>query len=1007
LPTVDAVGLLITGSELYVFDGNRHTRTLNATTGATLYQFGYNNGRLSTVTDAFGNVTTIERDGNGNPTAIVAPFSQRTTLTVDGNGWLTSVTNPASESYRMQYTADGLLKKFEKPRGTTSTFAYDDELGRLIGDVDASLGSQNLAFTRLDNGFQVRRTTGLERSTLYKLENLSTGETRRTVIASDQTQTVTVEGTDGSKKVTRPDGAVVESLQGPDPRFGMLSPITKSLKITDGGKVATTTTERTVTLADETNPFSSLTTQTDQVTVNGRITTSVYTAADKTLKTTSPVGRQTTTWLDNFGRVVQAQVPGLLAVKPSYDAKGRLESVTQGEGADARTLTYHYNNQGYLDQVTDPLLRVVSYQYDPTGRVIAKTLPGERTIAYEYDANGNLTELTPPGRPKHQFSYTPVDLTGTYDPPALDGETVSTGYSYNRDKQLTQIVRPDNQSIQFDYGELNGKLSGQSIPGGNFSYSYDAATGKLTAIQSPDGQLSFQYSGSLLTRQSWSGTLNGQVDFGYDNDFRVQSVSLNGANPVSYVYDNDSLLTNAGDLTLNRNAQNGLLTGATLGSVSDSLSYNGFGEVTDYTANYSGNTLLSTQFTYDKLGRITQKVENVQGDTHTYDYSYDTAGRLEKVKRNGATISVYSYDANGNRLSHTAGGNTVNGSYDDQDRLLSYGGNIYTYTANGELKTKTAVSGEQTVYSYDVLGNLKQVKLPDGRQIDYLVDANNRRIGKKVDGTLVQGFLWQDQLKPIAELDGSGSVVSRFVYATHVNVPDYIIRGGTTYRLITDHLGSPRLVVNIATGSVAQRLDYDEFGNVLTDTNPGFQPFGFAGGLYDRDTGLVRFGARDYDAEVGRWTAKDPIRFNSRGANLYDYAAGNAINNTDSTGLAGYFDNLITGLDARAIRAAETGNGSLLAAIGWQSLSTAIDAVRVASSFYLPVDILSIIDILTDPCKPWLTGNGKLHDLSFELLTGAVDRYYSKLPKGFEKSYGEAMDALTTFTENLASLPRP
>jgi RHS repeat-associated protein len=84
---------------------------------------------------------------------------------------------------------------------------------------------------------------------------------------------------------------------------------------------------------------------------------------------------------------------------------------------------------------------------------------------------------------------------------------------------------------------------------------------------------------------------------------------------------------------------------------------------------------------------------------------------------------------------------------------------------------------------------------------------------------------------------------------------------GTTYRLITDHLGSVRLVVDAADGSVAQRLDYDAFGRVLNDTNPGFQPFGFAGGLYDRDTGLVRFGVRDYDAYAGRWTAKDPVLF--------------------------------------------------------------------------------------------------------------------------------------------------
>ena len=92
---------------------------------------------------------------------------------------------------------------------------------------------------------------------------------------------------------------------------------------------------------------------------------------------------------------------------------------------------------------------------------------------------------------------------------------------------------------------------------------------------------------------------------------------------------------------------------------------------------------------------------------------------------------------------------------------------------------------------------------------------------------------------------------------------------GQTYRILSDHLGSPRLVINTSDGSIAQRLDYDEFGNVTLDTNPGFQPFGFAGGSYDLHTELVRYGARDYDPAAGRWTAKDPIRFGGGDAKLY------------------------------------------------------------------------------------------------------------------------------------------
>jgi RHS repeat-associated protein len=134
----------------------------------------------------------------------------------------------------------------------------------------------------------------------------------------------------------------------------------------------------------------------------------------------------------------------------------------------------------------------------------------------------------------------------------------------------------------------------------------------------------------------------------------------------------------------------------------------------------------------------------------------------------------------------------------------------------------------------------------------------------------------------VAKVDG---VSSRFGYGTKPHVPDYLVKGGVTYRIISDHLGSVRLVVNASDASIAQRIDYDEFGQITQDTNPGFQPFGFAGGLYDPDTGLVRFGARDYDPEVGRWTAKDPIRFGGGdGVNLYAYALNDPVNFLDQRG---------------------------------------------------------------------------------------------------------------------------
>jgi RHS repeat-associated protein len=185
------------------------------------------------------------------------------------------------------------------------------------------------------------------------------------------------------------------------------------------------------------------------------------------------------------------------------------------------------------------------------------------------------------------------------------------------------------------------------------------------------------------------------------------------------------------------------------------------------------------------------------------------------------------------------------------------------------------------------MGSLIGVNLPDGRLIEYVTDGKGRRIGKMVNGVLTKQWIYRDQLKPVAELDGSGNLVARFIYGAKNSVPDILIRGANTYRIVSDQLGSPVLAINTANSSdVPLQVTYTAFGErTLVAGIDDWMRFGFAGGQYDPDTKLTRFGNRDYDATIGRWVSKDSIRYEGRQTNFYVYVMNDPVNSTDLSGL--------------------------------------------------------------------------------------------------------------------------
>lgn len=871
------------GNALQVFDAfGRHVETRDGLTNANLMSFGYDaNNQLTSLTDADGNATTIERNAEGDPTAIVAPFGQRTELSVGADHLLSSVAAPAGETFSMTYDPTGLLKTFTKPNGATSHITYDAR-GRLIKDEDALGGFKSLDIDGNGDDFTVSVSDARGATRTHRVRREEDGSQERTVTRPSGSQTTSISRTDGSTSRTLADGTQINSTSVADQRFGAGVRVPENETLTTpGGLTRNVQHKLDFNLAQWWDP-SSWRQATETTTTNGKTATSRFDHSTLTLTSQSPNGRQKSEQFDSVMRPLRLTVPGLYDTSIQYDQHGRATSISQGD----RTASAAYDDSGNLAQSTDSLGRVTTYEYDADGRVVASNLPGGRRIEYQYDADGNVTSVTPPSRPVHEFDFNAMDAMTAASSPEESTSPRTTTYEYDTpDHKLSKITRPSGAEVDFGFDSA-GRLTGVTAGDGTSELSYHPTSGKLATLSSPDNEnLAFSFDGPLATGQTLTGEVAGSSTITYNDDLQPTSATV-ADSTVTFAHDDDGLLTSAGDLSLASDPQNGLLTGVTLADTSTQITRDGFGAPSALTTTTAGSGLYTAAFTRDAAGRITTKQETRPSGITTYAYNYDPSGHLENVHKDGLPYASYLYDQNGNRTSQTIAGTTTYATFDTRDRMKTQGDLDLTYNDNGELTQKRdRTTGDTLSLSYSTLGDLTSATTADGRQINYLLDGAGRRVGKKVDGALTEGLLYAPGASgPAAELDGENNLAARFIYATNANVPDYMVKDGTTYRVITDQLGSVVMVVNASTGAIAQELTYGPFGEVLTDSNPGFQPFGFAGGVYDTDTGLVHFGAREYDAELGRWTASDPIGFGGGDSNLYGYVLGDPVNFVDPSG---------------------------------------------------------------------------------------------------------------------------
>ncbi|MDP1917095.1 MAG: RHS repeat-associated core domain-containing protein [Myxococcales bacterium] len=657
-----------------------------------------------------------------------------------------------------------------------------------------------------------------------------------------------------------------------DSRFGSQSTYPGSTSVVlPSGLTRLSTAKRTVTLAAP-GDVSTLSRLEEESTINGKRWLSVYTANDKTLSLTSPLGRVSSVTLDDKGRAVSSAPPGVAPTQVTYDSRGRATRVAQG----MRRIDVTYGANGFADSMTDGLARTTRFSTDATGQLDSAIRPDMAAYAFGWDGNGNLTSLTPPGKPAHAFAYSKVNEVTGYAPPMVAG-VGNESYSWSRDSQVSSIVHPDATSTTLTR-DIAGRATRIAAPWATSTFDYSTMTGQLVS-SSRDGQrIDWRYDGMLPVRESSSGVVSGSVSRRYDEDFRVVELAVNDAG-ITYAYDDDGLLTAAGPVVMVRSATTGQLQTATTGTVATSYAYDAYGTPAFVETRVGAAVVFREALTWDDIGRITVKDVTVQGTANRWEYTYDGASRLSQARRVGQPVGVWAYDGNGNRVSADG----VAATFDAQDRQLSSGAVTFGHDAFGN-RTRKTEGTQVTQYVYDGIGGLLSATLPDSTRLEYLIDSRGRRVGKKRNGTLEKGWLYDGQLRIVAELDSTGAVVSRFIYGTIRHSPDIMLRGGATYRYVHDVLGSVRLVINVATGQVAQRMDYDSWGVVTSDSSPGLQPFGFAGGLVDLDTGLTRFGARDYDPATGRWMSQDPIGFEGKTANLFEYVSNAPAHRIDPSG---------------------------------------------------------------------------------------------------------------------------
>ena len=623
------------------------------------------------------------------------------------------------------------------------------------------------------------------------------------------------------------------------------------------------------------------------------------------------------------------------------DKMGHVVLSRQMKGSETHDTYYVYDDKSNLCFVLQPMYQssanldqyAFQYKYDGRNRCIWKKLPGAGYMEMVYDnadrlvfsqdgnqralTSGNwtyykydgLNRLTEQGTCTNKVttSGTNVLVQHFYDSYAFRSQAGFNNSNFPDDASgngkgaltasVATVLGSSNKIYTAYYYDIKGRVvkTVQSNPLGGYDvaatvYTFTNKPATVTHTHTASGKTtrtevytySYDHADRLLkVEHTLGGTKITLADYAYDNLGRLQSKSLHGSstNKLTYAYNVRNWLTgiSGSKFTQNLYYNTGNGTARYNGSIS-SMTWKAGNE----------STVRGYKFTYDGLDRLLNatygETAGINANTDRFSENvtaYDKNGNIKTLQRYGQTAaSGYGLIDN---LTFTLAGNLLN-RVDDAAAASAYGGgfefkdgvkqaNEYTYDSNGNL-TKDLNKGISTI-TYNVLNLPNMVTFSDGSTIAYTYGADGTKL-KTVHKTG----------STTTTTDYCGNVVyENGVQKLLLTDEGYVTLSDSKYHYyLKDHQGNNRVVIN-QSGTVEETNHYYPFGGVFASSG-NVQPYKYNGKEYDGKKGLnwYDYGARHYDAALGRFTTNDRFSEKYHSLSPYQYGANNPVNTIDING---------------------------------------------------------------------------------------------------------------------------